>query len=350
MSSPYSPAGIQIDPVTNWFNENVAGAVAPFTFNLVAGGRSNLTFQVSDAMGNKFALRRPPLAHVVATAHDMGREYRIIAALNQTNVPVPRTYGLCDDPDVNDAPFYVMEFVDGLILRDVEVAEKVFPVSSRPAVGASIAQALAALHAVTVDAVGLGDLAKKEDYVARQIKRWSGQFDHHKGVGVVEPGAVERAGDALARAIPPQEGAAIVHGDFRIDNMILREDGSVAAILDWELCTLGDPLADVGTLVSHWGLPKDGQSIFGTKVSASTLPGFCASEELLDAYAKASGRDLSNISYYIALGYWRFACILQGVYARYVEGGGGGDPSTVDHYPGIIARLAHLCLDLLGES
>lgn len=350
MKAVTQPMGIEVGPVSAWFDDHVDGALTPLAFDLVAGGRSNLTYLVTDATGTRYILRRPPLGHVLATAHDMAREYRIITALNPTPVPVPRTFGLCDDPDVNNAPFYVMEHVDGLILRDAALGEELLATSVRPKVGPELSRSLALLHALTVDEVGLGDLAKREDYIARQIKRWRSQFEQTASAGVLEPGIVERAGDALSAHIPKQRSASIVHGDYRLDNTIIRDDGSVAAILDWELCTLGDPLADVGTLLCYWGLPPDGEPILGPKRSASMLPGFSSNDELLNAYAEASGRDVSSVPYYQAFGYWRLGCILQGVYARYQGGAGAGDPAAVDHLPQAIARLARFALDALGAG
>jgi aminoglycoside phosphotransferase (APT) family kinase protein len=183
--------------------------------------------------------------------------------------------------------------------------------------------------------------------VARQLRRWSGQFEQTREAGVAEPGAVEAVGDELARRIPAQRDAGVVHGDYRLDNVVVRADGSVAAVLDWELCTLGEPLADVGTFLDYWEVPPDGRP-FLDKVPASALDGFSGAGELAERYAEATGRDVSEIAYFRAFGYWRLACILQGVYARYQGGAAAGDPAAVDGFPSSIARLATLAADTLA--
>jgi aminoglycoside phosphotransferase (APT) family kinase protein len=356
MGPPAEPApgtadavvGVDVPNVTRWFRTAVGDVEPPLRFTLVAAGRSNLTYRVEDSAGRAFALRRPPVSHVLATAHDMAREHRILSALRPTPVPVPATFGLCEDPEVNGAPFYVMEFVEGLVLRDAATAEAVLDPAVRPVVGGQIAEALAAVHAVDIDAVGLGDLAKREDYIARQIHRWSGQFAQTSSAGVLKPGAVEAVGEALAARIPDQVGATVVHGDFRIDNLVLHPDGRVAAVLDWELCTLGEPMADLGTFLDYWTVPDDGESILGRE-PANTLPGFSDGDELLARYAASSGRDVSDVGYFRAFGYWRVACILQGVYARYVGGAAAGDPAGVEQFPRTIARLADLAAETLGQ-
>lgn len=345
-----TPVGIRSAAVTAWLCEHVEGLRPPLHFLLVAGGRSNLTYRVEDAEGRAVALRRPPVSHVLPTAHDMAREHRIIRALSPTPVPVPLPLGLCEDEAVNGAPFYVMSFVDGLVLRDAATADAVFAdASARRAAGEGLADTLAALHAVDVDEVGLGDLAKREGYIERQLRRWSAQFDQTKEAGVAEPGAVEAVGATLAARIPVQRRAAIVHGDFRLDNAVLRPDGTVAAVLDWELCTLGDPMADVGTFLDYWATPDEGEPILG-RMPASTLPGFPTAPELLERYARTSGADVSEVRYFMAFGYWRLACILQGVYARYRAGARAGDPDSVERFPATVARLAALATATLGTS
>ena len=272
--------GIAAGAVTDWFVASVPGVEPPLRFTLVAGGRSNLTFRVDDADGRSFALRRPPVSHVLPTAHDMGREYRILCALSPTAVPVPRPLGLCGDPAVTGAPFYVMAFVEGLVLRDAGTADAAMPDhAARRRVGDQLADTLAELHRVDVDAVGLGDLARRDSYVERQLRRWSAQYARTSGAGVVAPGAVEAAGEALAARVPPQRETTVVHGDFRLDNAIVTPSGSVEAVLDWELCTLGDPLADLATFLDYWSVPADGDPILG-RPPASALEGFSRADEL----------------------------------------------------------------------
>ncbi len=343
-----APKGIDPAGVTAWFATHVEESVPPLHFELVAGGRSNLTFRVDDTAGHSYALRRPPVSHVLPTAHDMAREHRLMTALHPTQVPVPRTRGLCEDPQVNGAPFFVMEFVDGAVLRDRVEAEERFEPAGRRAVGEHLATTLASLHQVDVDAVGLGDLARRDGYIERQLRRWRKQYRDSSAAGAEPDPFVEEVGTKLANAIPPQLGATIVHGDYRLDNVIVGTDAHVRAVLDWELCTLGDPLADLGLLLVYWVEPDDAESFLG--LAATTAPGFPTRREVLDAYATASGRDVSDVGFYMAFGYWKLACILQGVYVRYVGGAGAGDRGGVDQLPVQVHRLAELADEHLRRA
>ena len=336
--------GVDVPAVTAWFEANVTGATGPLEFDLIAGGHSNLTYGVKDAAGHHYVLRRPPLGQVLASAHDMGREHKIISALGSTDVPVAPALGLCTDDAVNGAPFYVMDFVDGLIIRDTAIVSGL-SLDARRNASTSIAETLAKIHAIDPDAVGLGDLGKKEDYVARQLKRWYGQWTQSKTRELAE---IDEVHDALLARIPEQGAPAIVHGDYRLDNCMADHEGNVIAVLDWELCTLGDPMADVGLLAVYWTDPDEG----GVLLTAPTMAdGFLRRREVLEAYAAASGRDLSQVDYYIALGFWKLACIVEGVYARYIGGsmgneGGGfeGFKHQVEH----CARQAALAVERLG--
>ena len=309
--------GIDIDRVSAWLAANIEGAQAPFTFDLIAGGRSNLTFRVTGADGTRFVLRRPPLGHVLATAHDMAREHRIIAAVGTTGVPVPPALGLCTDEAVNGAPFYVMGFVDGVVLDSPEKAAALAP-ELRVAASHHLVDVLADLHAVDVDAVGLGDLAKREGYVARQVKRWSTQWENSK---TRELPAIDEVARLLALRMPTQQGVSIAHGDYRFGNCLTDvHHGRVAAVLDWELCTLGDPLADVGYLGVYWFSGDTANARANDPTSAGGFPTY---DDLLQRYATRTGRDLSDIDYYVAFSCWRLAVISEGVYARYLHGAMG---------------------------
>jgi aminoglycoside phosphotransferase (APT) family kinase protein len=343
------PPGIEVERATAWFATHVPNVQPPLRFTLFAGGRSNLTYRVDGAGGPPVTLRRPPVSHVLPTAHDMAREHRIISALAPTPVPVPEPIGLCEDAEVIGAPFYVMSFVEGLVLRDTESGDRLLPGgTARRRAAIDLVDTLAALHTLDPDHIGLGDLAKHEGYVERQLRRWSAQFAESAAAGVAAPGLVEAVGAMLARRVPPQRRTTVVHGDFRIDNAVLRPDGTVAAVLDWELCTLGDPMADLGTFLDYWGLPDDGEPLLG-RVPASVLGGFPGVDELRERYASSAGADVSDVAYFMAFGYWRLACILQGVYARYVGGAPAGDPDDVEHLPATVARLAELAAATLGE-
>ena len=340
-----APDGIDAAGVSAWFAEHVPGAELPLSFQLIAGGHSNLTFSVTDDRGERWVLRRPPLGQVLATAHDMAREHRIISALGPTEVPVPPTVGLCTDESVNGAPFYVMEFVDGRVVRGEQDAAALTPEQRRRA-GESLVDVMAAIHSVDVDAVGLGDLGRKEDYIARQLKRWYSQFqasDSQVEGGLGLP-AVHDVHDRLASSIPAQQGAAIVHGDYRLDNCMLAPDGSVQAVLDWEICTLGDPLADVGLLWVYWSDPDQGAVL--PQASPTALEGLPRKAELIERYAATSDRDLSDLGFYVAFGYWKLTCIIAGVYARYAGGAMGDVPQEqVRGFRMMLDRLSELTVE-----
>ena len=304
--------------VTEWLVANLEHVEAPFSAELIAGGRSNLTFLITDATGHKLVLRRPPLGHVLATAHDMAREYRIIASVGKTRVPVPPALGLCADVAVNDAPFYVMGYVEGVVLDSAE-RSAALPRELRVHASEHLVDVLADLHAVDIDAVGLGDLARREGYVERQLKRWSTQWANSK---TRELAAIDEVGRLLRERIPAQQGVSIVHGDYRFGNCLVdTTSGRIAAVLDWELCTLGDPLADLGYLGVYW---SDGDDVASLRANDPTpAGGFLTYAALLERYGERTGRDLSEIGYYVAFSCWRLAVISEGVYARYLHGAMG---------------------------
>lgn len=336
--------GIDRDRVSAWLAEHVDGAIGPFAFELIVGGRSNLTFRVTGSDGLRFVLRRPPTGHVLATAHDMQREHRIITAVGRTGVPVPRTLGLCIDEEVNGAPFYVMQFVDGVVLDSPSKADQL-PVELRRTAAENLCDVLADLHAADVDEIGLGDLARREGYVERQIKRWSTQWASSK---TREIRAIDEVAARLAAHIPAQQGVVIAHGDFRFGNCLIDvSTGRTTAVLDWELCTLGDPLADLGYLGVYWAGP-DGESRHNDPTSA---PGFPTYAELVARYAARTGRDVSGIDYYVAFSSFRLAVISEGVYARYLHGAMGDqdDPEVLVQFKQGTEDLAAKALEAVGR-
>ena len=308
-------SGIAVETVTAWLEANIDGARGPFRFDVLAGGHSNLTYRVTGTDGSRFVLRRPPLGQRLASAHDMGREHTIIQGLQNSTVPVAPALGFCDDVAVNDSPFYVMGFVDGHVIRDRITAEALLTPAARLNASESIVDTMAAIHAVDLDAVGLADLGRHDGYIARQLKRWYGQWNAQK---TRELDAIDRVHDQLLLRIPDQGPATIVHGDYRLDNCMIGDDGAVVAVLDWEICTLGDPLADLGLLQVYWTGPDDAPSAWTG--SATTAAGFADRSELVARYGAASGRDLTQLPFYVSFAYWKVACILEGVYARYLGG------------------------------
>ena len=336
------PPGINARAVTDWLTAEIDSLQPPFQFELLAGGHSNLTYAVTDQRGVRCVLRRPPLGGVLQSAHDMGREHRVISALAGNNVPVPETLGLCRDENVNDAPFYVMSFVEGLVLHDADAA-RTLSENERLSLSDHCVEVLAALHAIKPESVGLDDLSRHDSYIARQLKRWERQWDATRTRAVA---AMDDALALLKARMPEQVGTSIVHGDYRLGNQLVA-DGRIQAVLDWELCTLGDALADVGYLLNTWVGPND--AIAGMDDHMPTLiGGFAPREALAERYAAASGRDLGNINYYRAFAYWRIAAIRQGVYKRYLDGA-MGDQEGIDlaRYEASVEIGAQAALELL---
>lgn len=328
--------GIDLESVTAWLDANVDGLEAPYDFSLIEGGRSNLTYMVTDRNGRCFVLRRPPLGHVLATAHDMAREHKIISAVGTTNVPVPQTLGLCSDDSVNQAPFYVMDFVDGVVLDSPEKGAEL-SVEQRELVAFNLIDVMADLHAVDVDAVGLGDLARREGYVERQVKRWTRQWADSRTRDLA---AIDEVAELLAASIPEQQSVSIAHGDYRLGNCLTDlENNRIAAVLDWELCTLGDPLADLGYLGVYWADPEGNGQRSNDPTGAGQFPPY---EQLVERYAARTGRDVSNIPYYVAFSAFRLAVISEGVYARYLHGAMGDDvdPEILNGFRDAVEELA----------
>ena len=335
--------GVHAERVTAWMEAHVEGLRPPLEFSLIAGGHSNLTYAVTDATGARWVLRRPPLGHVLESAHDVGREHRIISALADTAVPVAPTAGLCRDVEINEAPFYVMRFVDGLVLHDAEHARGL-PEGERARLGEHVVDVLADLHAIDPDDVGLGDLGRKEAYLERQLKRWTKQWENSK---TREIAAMEESRRLLGERMPEQIGATIVHGDYRLGNMLVG-DGRIRAVLDWELCTLGDPLADVGYLLNSWIQPGELDTRQGDQ-APTAVGGFGTREDLVARYQAATGRDLSEIDYYRAFSHWRLAAIGEGVYKRYLVGAMGerGELDLTAFADSVVNR-AEAALELLS--
>jgi aminoglycoside phosphotransferase (APT) family kinase protein len=311
------PPGLRRDALVAYLTEHRPDLLAgPLRATLVAGGRSNLTYvvQAGDA---EFVLRRPPLGHVLATAHDMVREHTVISALRDTDVPVPETYLLCTDDSVLGAPFYLMEKVDGEVLRTRAQTDPL-PEPVRREIAHAMIDTLAALHRVDPYAVGLGSFGKPEGFLARQVRRWAGQLEKSRSRDL--PGADDLR-DRLAATVPVSPAPAIVHGDFRLDNMLVDPAARrVNAVLDWEMATLGDPLTDLGLLVTYWDVLADiGE---GNPIATAIGPaaGFPSAADLLARYAKTSPVDLSELPWYTALACYKLAVVLEGIHYRYIHG------------------------------
>lgn len=280
---------------------------------LIQGGRSNLTYLVEDDR-HRWVLRRPPLGHVLATAHDMGREYRVLSALADTDVPVPRTHLLCDDEEVLGAPFYLMDHVEGEVYRSADKTAELDP-EQRHRLAYRLIDVLASLHTVEPTRVGLGEFGRPQGFLHRQVKRWSKQLEGSRSREI--PG-IEELRDRLGAIIPESGRSAIVHGDYRLDNVIVGTDGAIRAVLDWEMATLGDPLTDLGLLAVYW---EGFSGLDNNPVVKGVGPefGFPSAEELLRHYAAQSDIDTSALDWYVAFGFFKIAVILEGIYYRFTQ-------------------------------
>ncbi|MEW2397708.1 phosphotransferase family protein [Streptomyces sp. NPDC046862] len=311
--SPDHPPGLDPDRLRGLLDAERPGLVSgPLTGRLIEGGRSNLTYEVTDGT-SKWVVRRPPLGHVLATAHDMKREHRVISALYPTNVPVPRPVLLCEDEEVLGSPFYVMDFVEGTPYRTAEQLAPLGPERTREAV-LSLVDTLVELHAVDPAEVGLEDFGRPEGFLDRQLRRWGKQLDASRNRDLA---GIDELHATLGRALPHSPAPAVVHGDYRLDNVLLGEDDRIRAILDWEMSTLGDPLTDLGLLVMYsvpLGLPDSPVS------TTAAAPGHPDPAEIVERYAARSGRDVSEVSWYTAFAWFKLAVILEGIHYRYTLG------------------------------
>ena len=307
-----APPGLDLDRLGAWFADHVPGARPTLQATLIAGGKSNLTYVVSDGLG-EWIVRRPPLGHVLATAHDMAREYRVMSALRDTDVPVPRTDALCRDEAVVGAEFYVMERCAGTPYRYAwqlaEVGEQ-----RTQAISTRLVDALAALHAVDPAAVGLADFGRPDGFLARQVRRWRKQLDasHSRPLP-----AADELHAKLAADVPEDARAGIVHGDYRLDNVLVDEQDRLTAILDWEMATLGNSLTDLAMLITYHRLGAGSSDAVST---ASTAPGYLTENEIIGRYAAGSDRDLSHFGFYLGLAAFKLAAILEGIHYRHLHG------------------------------
>ena len=327
MTEP-APPGIDLESVTRWCAEN-SPLRGPLEFEAIAGGHSNLTYLVTDSTGGRSVLRRPPLGSVLATAHDMSREWRAVHALQHTSVPVPPAIAFCGDDTVTGAPFYVTGFVEGRVMHNKDVAA-LFTPEQRRISALSLFDVLADMHAIDIDAVGLGEHGPRKSsggtYVERQLNRWYKQFTASLRPELGDGVALAEAYARLSRSLPTNPATTLAHGDYRLGNCITFFDGPIAAVLDWEISTLGDPLADLSYLLNTWTRPGDAAEQADGSTAPSLLEGFPERDELTQRYAVRSGRDVSDLSWYLAFNHFKSACIIGGVLARYLEGARGAIP------------------------
>ena len=317
-------AGINVANVTRFFAERVPGGDVPLAFSLISGGRSNLTYLVRGG-GREWVLRRPPLGHVLPTAHDMTREYRVLAALADTEVPVARPLALCEDAAVNDMPFYVMEYRPGIVLALAPPPGYAETPAARRAISLALVDTMVRLHAVDYRAVGLEGFGHPEGYLERQVRRWAQQWERSKTSALPE---IDVLAERLRAALPTSPPATIVHGDFRLGNLALdpHDPGRVIAVFDWEMATLGDPLADLGYTLIYWADPDDAldAASIGSVSPFTAAPGYLRRAELVEEYARRSGRDVDHVDFYLVLAFTKLAVIAEGILKRFQLGQDAG--------------------------
>ncbi|MBI2914075.1 MAG: phosphotransferase family protein [Chloroflexi bacterium] len=320
--------GIDLPRLLPWFRAHVA-RVDELTPQIIGHGRSNLTYRLQagdeslrQGSGQAWVLRRPPLSHVQPTAHDMAREFRVLSALHPLGFPVPRPITLCQDAEVNGAPFYIMEYVEGLVPVDPNEVARRFDEARRRRIGEELVDVLVRLHTYVPEEIGLGDFGRPQGYLERQVRRFSEQIERMATEGTRETRELNELARRLAGAIPPERVPGIVHGDYRLDNAILDDDGHIIAVLDWEMSTLGDSLADLGLLRMYWadrGGAGQPLSVGGSAVIL--LPGFPTWEEAAARYEQKSGHDLSNLDFYVVLAHFKLGVILENMHRRFLAGG-----------------------------
>ena len=306
--------GLDLDGVAEWLGGHVDGVVQPIRFSLIAGGHSNLTYGATDAEGHEYVLRRGPLGRSGGGAHDMAREYRVISALSGA-VPVPGALALCEDESVTGATFYVMTRVRGAVIDNEAAADThLSDPGARRRAGEQLVDVLADLHLVDVDAVGLGGVARRDDFLGRQLRRFSEMWERNR---TRELPGTDRVAERLRTAAPEQRATGIVHGDYRIGNVMIDDSGSLTAVLDWELWTLGDVLADVAFMLNNWYEPDDPDPLIFMERPPTVTGEFGSRDEALERYAARTGFDVSQIDYHRAFQHWRMAVIAEGVKRRY---------------------------------
>lgn len=317
--------GLPAEPVSRWLRRMMRGdrCDQPWSAELISGGLSNLTYRVRLG-ADRLVLRRPPLGPTLPRAHDMHREYRVLTALGPTPVPVPETVAFCSDASVIGAPFYVMREVAGTVLRTPEDSARL-GAEQRAGLSAHLIDVLAALHAVDLEAAGLADFGRHGGYAARQLRTWGEQWRRSRTRDVPD---MDRLITRLGEELPSDDETTLVHGDYRLDNTIIRTGPvpHVAAVLDWELATLGNPVADLATLLTYWHDTGDEErSLIAVAARLTTFPGFPDTRALAERYAVRTGRDLSSLAFHRSLAAMKLGVILEGVHSRYLGGKAVGE-------------------------
>jgi aminoglycoside phosphotransferase (APT) family kinase protein len=292
--------GYEVGAVEAWMTDQLPQLRRPFNWTQLEGGHSNVTCVIEDAEGRKVVVRRPPLGELQPRAHDMGREFKVISALWPTAVPVANPYAMCSNPDVTGAAFYLMGYVTGHTGATAWLNTE----DQRRIASESFIDTLADIHLLDVEEIGLGDLAPKQGYIARQLRSWYRSWTTSSKASGLDDPRIHTIHEWLAEHEPPEPSPRLVHGDYGFHNLIVGDNARVAAVVDWEVCTLGDALSDLAYIINRW-FPEGAPA------------GWFTHDEIVARYRHRTGADLSQLEYYIAFNYWRSSCILQGVYTRY---------------------------------
>jgi len=352
MPQSADPPGLQRDAVIDWLAAAGVDLVGPVEASLFPGGRSNVTYRLVDSTGASVVLRRPPLGNVLPTAHDMAREHRVLTGLNRVGFPAPRALALCDDETVTGAPFLVMEYVDGRIVATSAEAATL-TATERAAVSGTLVSTIANLHAVDIDAAGLADLGRPGGYLPRQLARWAKQWELTRTRDLPSMDALRDALASRLEALPADLPWSLVHGDYRLDNVILDPAGAtVRAVLDWEMSTLGDPLSDLALTLVYWTEAGDGlRHRVPVAEHLTDAAGFWSRAQLIDAYAAASGRPLDHLDACSALACYKLAVITESIHARTLSGKQLGTAAGDVHAMGVATEaLAEMGLAVARDG
>ncbi len=340
--------GYDVAAVEAWVGEHVDSLEPPFVWTRLEGGHSNLTYQIDSAnSGRSAVIRRPPMGELLPKAHDMAREWSCISALWPTPVPVAEPLAFCENPEVTGAHFYVMGLIDGKALYNAEDVESWLPEAGRQTMAESWIDTLAELHSLDPDEIGLSELGRKEDYVLRQIKTWYRSWNASIEHAGIDNPLIHELHDLLVATVPEQGPATLVHGDYGTHNVMVGRDAKIAAVIDWEIATLGDPLADFGYSMNAWLQPGD--DLLDDGDAPTLAPGFPDRQFIIDRYAAKTGRDLGDLPYYQAFNRFKTACILHGVLARYKNGQKAIDADELALFSGRVDNAIQRATNALGE-
>jgi aminoglycoside phosphotransferase (APT) family kinase protein len=338
---PANLPGLDLGRLSRWLDETLpAGRSGELTARPLTGGRSNLTYLVTDGT-DSWVVRRPPVGKVLATAHDVAREHRVLAALADTDVPVPRVFELCDDPTVLGAPFYVMEHVVGTTYRDASDLEPLHPNRTRT-ISEGLVDTLALLHSVDARAVGLDTLGRPQGFLARQVRRWWAQLQASETPAISLARTLHQR---LEERVPADNLPGIVHGDYRLDNVLVAPDDRTTAVIDWEMASCGDTITDLALLVVYQRTARIAEGVVPT---ASSAPGFLTEQEIVERYQRSASRDLDRFGFYLGLASFKLAGIIAGIHQRHLSGQVTGP--GVDKVGAVIEPLLEAGLNTLQED